>query len=88
MNGQIVSEYGEHNANRLKDYMRLDLSVNYDIIKNEERTFGANLSLYNALCRKNELYYGLRFYDHASFKFRRYAFLTTILQSVRFYYKF
>lgn len=88
MNGNVLTEFGEHNANRLKDYMRLDLSVNYDIIKNEERTFGANLSLYNALCRKNELYYGLRFYDDASFKFRRYAFFTTILPSVSFYYKF
>ena len=87
INGNVLSEFGEHNANRLKDYIRLDLSVNYDIIKNEDRNLGVNLSLYNALCRRNEIYYGLRIYND-TFKFQRYAFLTTILPSVSFYYKF
>lgn len=87
INGNVLSEFGEHNANRLRDYIRLDLSVNYDIIKKDNKNLGVNLSLYNALCRRNEIYYGLRIYND-SFKFRRYAFLTTILPSVSLYYKF
>lgn len=87
INSNMVTEYGEHNANRLKDYIRLDISANYDFIKKGNNTAGVNISLYNVLCRRNEIYYGLRIYSD-KFKFQRYTFLTSILPSLSFYYKF
>lgn len=87
INSNILTEFGEHNANRLKDYIRLDISVNYDFIKRDNRTAGANLSIYNVLCRKNEIYYGLKVYNN-SFRFQRFTFMTNILPSVSLYYKF
>lgn len=87
MNENILTEFSGHNENRLKDYIRLDISANYDIIKNEKRTAGINLSIYNVLCRKNEIYYGLKAKNN-SFRFQPTSFLTNILPSISFYYKF
>lgn len=87
MNNNILTEFGEHNANRLADYIRLDLSVNYDIIKKENVTAGFNLSIYNLLCRKNEIYYGLKISKN-NFKFEATSLLADMLPSISFYYKF
>ena len=87
INGNILTEYGEHNSSRLRDYIRLDLSANYDIIKKDGSTLGANLSLYNALFRNNELYYGVK-QKGDSFRFQCTSFITTALPSVSIYYKF
>lgn len=87
MNNNIMTEFGEHNGNRLDDYIRLDISANYDIIKRERHTAGINLSIYNVLCRKNEIYYGLKVGNN-SFSFCSRSFLTSILPSISFYYKF
>ncbi len=87
INNNILTEFGEHNANRLKDYIRLDVSANYDFIKRNNRSAGINLSIYNVLCRKNEIYYGLK-PSKNGFRFRSVAFLTNILPSVSLYYKF
>ncbi len=89
MNGGILAEYGEHNSSRLKDYMRLDLSVNYDIIKKGSKVFGANLSFYslNSLFRDNELFYKVKV-NSDSFKFLGSSYITTTLPSVSLYYKF
>lgn len=87
INGNILTEFGEHNANRLRDYIRLDLSVNYDFINREGCKFGANLSLYNALGCNNELNYGLKVKGD-SFRFQCTSFITTILPSLSLYYKF
>lgn len=87
MNNNILSEFGEHNARRLKDYIRLDISANYDIIKKNNRTAGVNLSVYNALCRKNEIYYGVRI-NNDGIMIRGITSFLKILPSVSFYYKF
>jgi hypothetical protein len=87
MNENILAEFGEKNANRLNDYIRLDISANYDIIKKEKRTAGINLSIYNALCRENEIYYGVKPSENG-IKFKSISFLTNILPSISFYYKF
>jgi hypothetical protein len=42
MNGQLLSEFGEHNANRLKPYCRLDLSANYSLKKKGNFESGIN----------------------------------------------
>ena len=89
MNGSILTEFGEHNSSRLKDYIRFDLSVNYDIIKKGSKVFGANLSFYslNSLFRDNEIYYKVSVND-SSFKFSGFSYITTTLPSVSLYYKF
>lgn len=87
INGNILSEFGEHNSSRLRDYIRLDLSVNYDIIKKDGCTFGANFSLFNALFRSNDIYYGIK-QRGDSFRFQCTSFITTALPSVSIYYKF
>lgn len=87
VNNNVLAEFGEHNANRLKDYIRLDLSVNYDFIKKKDRTAGINLSVYNALSRKNEISYMLKT-SEKGITFRAATFFCSILPSLSFYYKF
>ena len=87
INGNILTEFGEHNANRLKDYIRLDISANYDFVKKNGQTAGVNLSIYNVLCRQNEIYFGLKFKEN-TFKFQGVTFVTSILPSLSLYYKF
>ena len=87
MHENILTEFGEHNKNRLKDYIRLDISVNYDVIKREKGDAGINLSIYNVLCRNNEIYYGIKASKNG-FRFQATSFLTNILPSISFYYKF
>ena len=53
-NGYIVPVYGEKNNDRLPDYHRLDLSVNYKFSKPEKRfQHSLLLTLYNALGNEN-----------------------------------
>lgn len=87
INGNIITEFGEHNANRLRPYIRLDLSMNYDIIQSKNKRGGINLSIYNVLFRGNEIYYRLKIYE-GQYGYRGVTFLTKILPSLGFYYKF
>ena len=89
MNGNVLAQYGEHNSSRLKDYMRIDLSVNYDIIKKGSKIFGANLSFYslNSLFRDNEMFYKIKV-SETSFNLAASSYITSTLPSVSLYYKF
>lgn len=87
LNGNIISEYGKHNANRLSPYIRLDLSINYDIINNNDKKAGVNISIYNALMRENEIYYRLDI-SQKRFAYRSFSFFAKILPSISFYYSF
>ena len=53
--GNTLYYYTSRNSNRLPDYHRLDLSVNYDFKKNDRRKFkhSLNLSCYNVYARRN-----------------------------------
>ncbi|MBO5193835.1 MAG: TonB-dependent receptor, partial [Bacteroidales bacterium] len=87
VSGVIIPEYGEHNANRLRPYIRLDLSVSYSIVRNDRRECGLNFSLYNATARKNDLMYRLRVRD-GRFAYRPMSFFMTLVPSVSYYHKF
>lgn len=87
LDGVLVTELGEHNANRLKPYCRLDLSVNYNLHNCEEYESGINLSLYNATLYKNDIYYRLKIYND-EYGYRPMRFLMRILPSISFYYRF
>lgn len=52
-NGTIVTEYGDYNSYRIKDYHRLDLSINYKHISSKKFESGFNFSVYNVYNRHN-----------------------------------
>ena len=87
MDKQLVSQFGPHNANRLKPYCRLDVSVNYNLKKQGNRESGLNLSLYNVTCRKNDIFYRLKLYE-GEFAYRPMRFLLRILPSISYFHKF
>lgn len=87
VNGILVSEFGEFNANRLKPYCRIDLSANYNFSCSKGRESGINLSLYNATYRTNNLFYRLKFYE-GKYGYKPVRFLLNILPSINYYYKF
>ncbi|MGI4872983.1 MAG: TonB-dependent receptor [Janthinobacterium lividum] len=59
--GQVVSLYGERNADRLPNYSRLDLGATYEKPHQEGHRFHSSwsFSVYNALARENP--YSVRF---------------------------
>ena len=55
-NGNIITEYSDRNAYRLPPYHRLDLSVNWNIVKRKHFETGLNFSIYNVYNRKNPFF--------------------------------
>ena len=88
INGNLLMKYGEHNANRLKPYSRLDLSVNYKWSSRWLREQGVNLSLYNATAHSNELFYYIKNRDDGSFAYHPVKFMIDVLPSVSYFCKF
>ena len=90
LNRNIFVKYGKFNGQHLNRYMRLDLSVNYDLkVRNSGfiKAHGLNLSLYNALCRGNDLDYRLKIYKNRVY-YQHVSFLTWALPSISYYCRF
>ena len=87
-NQNLLISYGEHNANRLKPYVRLDLSVNYKWRGRWMGENGINFSLYNATSKSNEIFYYISTDDEGSFAYRATKFQLRILPSVSYFCKF
>lgn len=85
--GQIIAQFGEHNACRMRPYIRLDLSANYEIAKNERHEHGINLSIVNALARNNDIMYKLMIKED-KFAYKHQSFILRIIPSISYYYKF
>lgn len=85
--GSIITNYAEHNGCRLRPYIRLDLSVNRILAKNERMENGLNFSIYNALARENEVMWRLRVTD-AGFAYRPMSFFMKLMPSISYYHKF
>lgn len=62
INGQTIYQYSERNADRLPDYHRLDLSVNYDFKVRGSYESSLNIGLYNVYGRENA--YTITFRDN------------------------
>lgn len=89
LNGNIMSQFAPHNSGRLKPYCRLDLSVNYKWKGKNGSEQGVNLSLYNATCRKNELFHRLKTYKSSKeYAYVAQDFVVRLLPSVSYFYKF
>jgi hypothetical protein len=52
-NGTLVTEYGDYNGYRMKDYHRLDISLNYKLLNNKKFNSSFNFSVYNIYNRHN-----------------------------------
>lgn len=83
---KLMMEQGRHNAERLKSYMRLDLSANWNLRQTKRQECGLNFSLYNATASRNELYYRIRFAD-GGFSYQPRSFAIPLLPSVNLYIK-
>lgn len=88
INGNIVTKYGRHNANRFADYFRLDVSANYKWISRHGTEHGFNISLYNATARHNELYYRMRINRKKEFAYRPVSINIATLPSISYFCKF
>ena len=88
LNENLIIKYGDYNAARLRPYMRMDLSANYKWMNRSKKEQGINLSLYNVLCRDNELFYYLKKRSDKSFVYRPVTFMLHMLPSMSYYYKF
>ena len=90
LNRNIFIKYGKFNGQHLNRYIRLDLSVNYDLNVRKSgfiKEHGLNLSLYNALCRANDLDYRLKIYKNRVY-YQHVSFLTWALPSISYYCRF
>lgn len=87
MNGNIMSQYGEHNSNRLRTYSRMDVSVNYRWKYKHHIEQGINLSLYNLLCRQNDLFHYVRTNQKNELYYKTVSFISPILPSVSYFIK-
>lgn len=87
LNGNIMMHYGNHNACRLKPYIRLDASVNIRLHNGKKYRDGLNISVYNVLGRPNDIYYTLKYYN-GEFRFWHVTFLVKQLPNISYYIKF
>lgn len=85
--GKIITLYGEHNGERMRPYIRLDLSANYILSKKKDSESGINLSIHNVLARENEMMYRL-YINEEGYAYDIMAFPLRILPSLSYYYKF
>lgn len=89
LGNHILSEYNEHNSSRLNPYFRMDMSVNYNLIKKGNQELGINLSLYNVTSHPNDLYHRFSFNDNKKvFLYKPVRFILNILPSFNIYHKF
>lgn len=88
INGNVVSQYGSYNGNRLKPYFRIDVSVNYKWKNRRGNEHGLNLSLYNVTCRSNDIFYRVKFRKDKFFAYRPLSFVLPILPSISYFCKF
>ena len=85
--GQIITKPGDHNACRMRPYMRMDLSVTFSITKNEKQENGINFSLYNALGRKNDVMYRLNL-SEGKYSYGGMVFFLRWVPSISYFHKF
>lgn len=85
--GKIITLYGEHNAERMRPYIRLDVSVDYTLSRKESHESGLNLSVHNVLARDNEVMYRL-YINTEGFSFDSMSFPLKLMPSLSYYCKF
>lgn len=87
INNHIVSQFNEHNSNRLSPYFRIDLSINYYIKNTKTKQQAINISFYNVTMHKNDIFYRLKIYK-GQYAYKPFHFVLDILPSISYYIKF
>jgi len=87
LDGNLMTEYGDHNANRLRAYTRMDLSVTYTLRKTARCESSINLSVYNVLNRANDIFYSLKYWN-GEYKYYHARFLVRTMPSISYHLKF
>jgi hypothetical protein len=85
--GQLITQYGEHNACRMRPYIRLDFSATYSFRKDEKQENGINLSIYNVTARSNDVMYRLTARD-GTYTYGPMSFFLKLVPSVSYFHKF
>lgn len=85
--GQILTDFAEFNSCRMRPYVRLDLSATFRLVKDRWWENGINVSLYNVLCRDNDVMYRLRLSNNDIY-YSSMSFFLRLVPSVSYYHKF
>lgn len=88
VNGYVVTQYCSHNGARLKPYFRTDLSANYRWKGKRLREQGINISLYNATCHANNLFYHVKTTKDGKLGYKEVSFVMFALPSISYFCKF
>lgn len=88
INGNILTQYGKYNSNRLQPYFRCDISVNYKLFTSKFKEQGINISIYNVSRMNNHLFWKVRVNKDGEFAYRPVSFVVKQLPSISYYCKF
>ena len=89
INSNVIMQYGEYNSMKLPPYMRIDVSLNYNLPALGKVKHGLNLSVYNLTARNNAIYCRFKYNsDTKSISYSPISFVTPILPSISYYIKF
>lgn len=84
-NGQLVGVFGEHNASRLRPYIRLDLNARLHLRDFRTAKQSLNFSVYNATMHKQEIYRYMHLNrENGTFKYGPMYLGLTILPSISY----
>ena len=87
LNQTLMVKYGERNSKRLSPYLRLDLSVGFDIRNTGRFRDGVNISVQNATARDNQMTAILKIKD-GMYSYAPTKFLIPVLPSINYYCTF
>lgn len=87
LNQTLMVKYGERNSKRLSPYIRLDLSVGFDIHNTGRFRDGINISVQNATARNNQMTAILKIKD-GKYHYAPTKFLIPVLPSINYYCTF
>lgn len=87
LNQTLMVKYGERNSKRLSPYIRLDLSVGFDIHNTGRFRDGVNVSVQNATACSNQMTAILKIKD-GKYSYAPTKFLIPVLPSINYYCTF
>lgn len=85
---RIIADYQAFNSSRLKPYLRLDLSANYNFKSIGKYQHGINFSIYNATARNNEYMNYLAFSDDGTYRYKPAYMIIPLIPSISYFCKF
>lgn len=84
LGGNLISQFADHNANRLPPYFRTDISASYTW-KRRHAGHTINLSIYNCTARKNAIFYTIHFdKQEQRYAYAPTSFFTRVLPSLSY----